>query len=113
MRTAIYLRVSAATSKGQPLIGREIPVEKQLDRFREHAALQGEALAEEDIFLDDGQAGGTLDRPALNHLRVGVSRGLYDRILVTSADRLTRDNVRLGALIEEFDRGGCRVEYLY
>lgn len=112
MRTAIYLRVSAATSTGQTLIGREIPVEKQLDRLREHAALQGEALAEEDIFLDDGQAGGTLDRPALSHLRDGVSRRLYTRVLVTSADRLTRDNIWLGALIEEFERDGCRIEYI-
>lgn len=112
MRTAIYLRVSVATSKGQTLIGREILIEKQLDRLREYAALQGEAPAEEDIFLDDGQAGGTLDRTALNHLRDGVSRRLYNRVLVTSADRLARDHTALGTLIEEFERGGCHVEYI-
>lgn len=112
MRTVIYIRVSATTSTGQTLIGREAPIEKQLDRLRKHAALQGEAPAEEDIFSDGGCTGGTLERPALSRLRDCISRGLYNRVLVTSSERLARDYTMLGSLMKEFERGGCHVEYI-
>ena len=112
MRTAIYVRVAVHEPKEQSRIEERPLIKKQLDRLREHMIVRGEVPAEKDIFPDEGYSGGTLDRPALNYLRALVSIGTYERVLVTSPDRLAREHTQLRALIEDFERGGCRVDFL-
>jgi site-specific DNA recombinase len=48
----------------------------------------------------------------IERLRDHVRLGDYDHILVTSPDRLARNYVHQMVLLEEFERAGCRVEFL-
>ena len=87
MRTAIYVRVSTVTHSQQHTI------EEQVERLRASLLARGEAQADEHLFRDEGRSGATLNRPALDRSRDGVRLGDYDRILVTSPDRLARNYV--------------------
>jgi site-specific DNA recombinase len=106
MTTAIYVRVST---------DRQIQaqtIEQQMERLRKHLELQGEALPADNIFRDDGFSGANLNRPGLDRLRDRVKGGVLDRVLLTSPDRLARNYVHQMVLVEEWERCGCRVEFL-
>jgi site-specific DNA recombinase len=106
MKTAIYVRVSTnRQSQAQT-------IEQQLERLQRHLELQGEWLAAEDIFRDDGYSGANLNRPDLDRLRDRVKGGTLDRVLLTSPDRLARNYVHQMVLLEEWERCGCKVEFL-
>jgi DNA invertase Pin-like site-specific DNA recombinase len=106
MRTAMYARVSTVTHSQQHTL------EEQINRLRARLLSRGKAVAEEHIFRDEGRSGATLNRPALDRLRDQVRLGDYDRILVTSPDRLARNYVHQMLLLEELERAGCTVEFL-
>src|SRR5262250_425676 len=106
MKTAIYLRVSTNRQTQAQTI------EQQLERLRKHLELQGEALSADHIFRDDGYSGANLNRPGLDRLRDRVKGGVLDRVLLTSPDRLARNYVHQMVLVEEWERCGCRVEFL-
>ncbi|MCA1600646.1 MAG: recombinase family protein [Acidobacteria bacterium] len=106
MRTAIYVRISTVTYSQQHSI------EEQIERLRTLLLSRGVRAAEEHVFRDEGRSGATLNRPALDRLRDHVRLGDYDRILVTSPDRLARNYVHQMVLLEEFERVGCHVEFL-
>ena len=106
MKTAIYLRVSTNRQTQAQTI------EQQLERLRKHLELQGEALLADNIFRDDGYRGANLNRPGLDRLRDRVKGGVLDRVLLTSPDRLARNYVHQMVLVEEWERCGCRVEFL-
>src|SRR5215207_1350660 len=106
MRSAIYVRVSTVTHSQQHTI------EEQINRLRASLLARVEAPDDEHVFRDEGRSGATLNRPALDRLRDGVRLGDYDRILVTSPDRLARNYVHQMVLLEEFERAGCAVEFL-
>jgi site-specific DNA recombinase len=64
------------------------------------------------MFRDAGESGATLTRPSLDHLRDAVKAAAFDRVLVTTPDRLARNYVHQMVLLEELERVGCRVEFL-
>ena len=106
MKTAIYVRVSTnRQSQAQT-------IEQQLERLERHLELQGERLLTENIFRDDGYSGASLNRPGLDRLRDRVKNGMLDRVLLTSPDRLARNYVHQMVLMEEWERAGCRAEFL-
>ena len=106
MRVAIYVRVSTPR-QAQANTGA-----LQLERLRAH--LQGENYQplDQDVFDDEGYSGFWLKRPALDRLRDAVAQGLYDRLLMTSPDRLARNYVHQVLLLEELQSQGCQVESL-
>lgn len=106
MRVAAYVRVS--TSRQVKLE----TIEQQLEMVRRHAQEQGWELSEEDIFRDDGYSGTTLSRPALDALRDKARLRELEVVVVPSPDRLARNYVHQMVLIEEFEKGGCRVEFV-
>lgn len=106
MRTAVYLRVSTNRQTQAQTI------EQQLERLKAHLHLQGEQLLAENVFRDDGYSGASLTRPGLDRLRDRVKSVTLDRVLLTSPDRLARNYVHQMVLIEEWERSGCRVEFL-
>jgi len=106
MRTAIYVRISTVTHSQQHSI------EEQIERLHTHLLARGAQATDEHVFRDEGRSGATLNRPALDRLRDHVRLGDYDHILVTSPDRLARNYVHQMVLLEEFERVGCRVEFL-
>jgi site-specific DNA recombinase len=106
MPIGVYVRVSTPNQVQNQTI------EQQLDRIRQHLAEQGDELAAEHIFRDDGYSGARLSRPGLDRLRDAVREGEFDRLLITAPDRLARNYVHQMLLIEEFERCGCQVEFL-
>jgi site-specific DNA recombinase len=106
MKIAIYVRVSTNRQTQAQTI------EQQVERLLKHLDLQGESLSADSIFRDDGYSGANLNRPGLDRLRDCVKGGVLDRVLLTSPDRLARNYVHQMVLIEEWERCGCKVEFL-
>ena len=106
MRAAAYVRVS--TSRQVKLQ----TIEQQLEIVQRHAREQGWELPEDNIFRDDGYSGTTLKRPALDALRDKARLRELEVVVVLSPDRLARNYVHQMVLIEEFEKGGCRVEFV-
>jgi len=103
---AAYARVSTERQAERQTI------EQQLVGLRAHAEERAWALAEEDVYRDDGWSGARLDRPALDRLRDAVARAAVDVVLITSPDRLARRYAYQVWLLEEFARAGCEVVFL-
>ena len=106
MRVAAYVRVS--TSRQVKLQ----TIEQQLEMACKYARQKGWELPEEDIFRDDGYSGTTLKRPALDVLRDKARLREFEVVVVPSPDRLARNYVHQMVLIEEFEKGGCHVEFV-
>ncbi len=106
MRIALYARVS---SHHQAQTG---TIQQQLDRLQLHCEQQGWPWSSVQIFRDDGYSGSALKRPGLEHLRDLVARASFDRVLVTTPDRLARKYVHQVLLMEELQGGGCQVEFV-
>src|SRR5262245_45748308 len=91
-------------------------VEQQVERLRAHvaahAAQEGWELGDDQVFRDDGDSGATLRRPGLDRLRDAVAARALELVLLTAPDRLARNYVHQMLLLEELERGGCRVEFL-
>jgi site-specific DNA recombinase len=103
---AVYVRVST------PRQMQTQTIEQQLDRLQEYHETQGWRWQEEHIFRDDGYSGAKLRRPGLDRLREQRGRAMFDRVIMTAPDRLARNYVPHMLLIEEFERGGCQVEFV-
>jgi site-specific DNA recombinase len=78
----------------------------------EYSQKQGWEWNEEHIFRDDGYSGASLRRPGLDRLRDQVRNAIFDRVLITEPSRLARKYVHQMLLMEEFERGGCQIEFL-
>src|SRR5215813_5914603 len=102
MHLALYARVSS-TRQTQT-------IDQQLTRLQAHVQQHGWPLQERHIYRDDGYSGARLTRPGLDALRDRVALAAIDLLLVTAPDRLARNYVHQVLLLEEFQRGGCRVE---
>jgi len=106
MRVAAYVRVS--TSRQVKLQ----TIEQQLEMVCTYAREKGWELPEENLFRDDGYSGTTLKRPALDALRDKARLREFEVVVMPSPDRLARNYVHQMVLIEEFEKGGCRVEFV-
>jgi site-specific DNA recombinase len=106
MNMAMYVRVSTQRQAQTQTI------EQQLHLLREYSQKQGWEWNEEHIFRDDGYSGASLRRPGLDRLRDQVRNATFDRVLITEPSRLARKYVHQMLLMEEFERGGCQIEFL-
>jgi site-specific DNA recombinase len=115
MRTAIYARVST-TRQAQTQ-----KTDQQLERLKAYAKQRGWTLEEDQLYLDEGYSGATLNRPGLDALRDAAAMAEFEVILITAPDRLARKYVHQVLLIEEFhqvllieelQQRGCRVEFV-
>lgn len=104
--TAIYVRVSTDRQTQAQTI------QQQVERLQAYLATEGQALTEDHIFRDDGYSGSSLNRPGLDQLRDRIKRACFERVLITSPDRLARRFVHQMLLMEEFEREGCEVQFL-
>ena len=105
-RVAIYARVST------PNQTKTQTIEQQLQRLQTHIKQQEWELKSKHIFRDDGRSGADLKRAGLDQLRDAVKYGEIDRIIATAPDRLARNYVHQMILLEEFEKSGCRIEFL-
>ena len=106
MRVAIYARVSTQHQAQAQTI------EQQLERLTAYVEQQGWVLEPENIFRDDGVSGASLNRPGLDRLRDRVVAREIECIILTAPDRLARNYVHQMLLLEEWEKYGCRVEFL-
>ena len=106
IRAAIYARVSSDQQAQEHTIGSQ--VEALTRRVREDGLDVEDPLR----FIDEGQSGAVLVRPALERLRDQAAAGLIDRLYVHSPDRLARKYAYQILLVEEFQRCGIEVVFL-
>ena len=97
MKIAVYVRVSTQRQSQMQTI------DQQLERLQAHFQTQGWEWQEELVFRDDGYSGASLKRPGLGH---------FDRVLITTPDRLARKYIYQMLLIEELEKSGCQVEFV-
>jgi DNA invertase Pin-like site-specific DNA recombinase len=105
LRCAIYTRKSSEEGLEQDF--------NSLDAQREACAAyvasqkgEGWKLLPEP-YDDGGISGGTLKRPALQHLLAEMEAGKIDLIVVYKVDRLTRSLADFAKLVERFDAAGA------
>ncbi len=87
-------------------------IDQQRTRLQAHVQQHGWTLQERHLSRADGYSGASLTRPGLDAVRDRVALAEIDLLLVTAPDRLARTYVHQVLLIEELQRGGCRVEFL-
>src|SRR3954466_13785151 len=105
-RAAIYARVSSDQQAERQTIA------SQVSDLLARAATEGRDIGEEFRFLDDGQSGASLVRPALERLRDLVAMAAIDVTYVHAPDRLARSYAHQAVLVEEFARAGADVVIL-
>ncbi len=105
-RVALYARVSSERQ------AEEATIQSQVAALRQRVRADGQTLAEELCFLDEGYSGSTLVRPALERLRDLTYCGGVDRLYVHAPDRLARRYVYQALLLEEFRRHEVEVVFL-
>jgi len=106
MRVALYARVAAQCQASKGLLA------SQLEELRSHAKERRYVIAEDYLCCDDGWSGLSWSRPQLDRLRSGARAGVFDAVLVRSADRLSRNRDQLFLILEEFGRWGTAVLFL-
>lgn len=103
-RVALYARVSSEIQE------KEATIESQVAQLRETAEIQGDTVVQE--YRDDGFSGDLLARPGLDRLRDDAGKGLFDRVIVLSPDRLARRWVYGEVIADELRRQNVTIQYL-
>lgn len=106
IRAAIYARVSSDQQVERHTI------DSQVEALLARAAADGQAVAPELRFLDDGHSGASLIRPALERLRDLAVMAAVDIVYVHAPDRLARSYAHQAVLVEEFARAGTEITFL-
>ena len=106
IRAAIYARVSSDQQAERHTI------DSQVAALLARAAADGHEIRPELRFLDDGQSGASLIRPALERLRDLAVMGAINVVYVHAPDRLARSYAHQAVLVEEFARAGTEVAFL-
>jgi site-specific DNA recombinase len=106
VRAAIYARVSSDQQAERHTI------DSQVEALLARAAADGHEIRAELRFLDDGQSGASLIRPALERLRDLAAMAAIDVVYMHAPDRLARSYAHQAVLIEEFTRAGAEVVFL-
>ncbi len=78
-------------------------IEQQMQFLSEHSQAHGWPWCEHHLFRDDGYSGTSLRHPGLDRSRDQLRSAAFDRVVVTSADRLSRNYVHQMPLAEEFE----------
>ncbi|RYH05431.1 recombinase family protein, partial [Tropicimonas sp. IMCC6043] len=105
IRCAIYTRKSSEEGLDQGFNS----LDAQFEACAAYIASQkheGWVLAR-DRFDDGGVSGGTLERPALQHLLGEIDTGRIGMVVVYKIDRLTRSLADFAKLVERLDASGC------
>ena len=105
-KTALYARVSSEQQ------AREGTIESQIEVLRVYIAAQGWEIEGGSEYIDNGKSGMRLERPGLEELRDRIAGKQYQRVVVLSRDRLSRDFIHQEYLREEWAKAGCELVYV-
>jgi site-specific DNA recombinase len=106
MQVALYARVSTPNQQ------QEGTIISQVASLKHYIQQQDWSLLPAHEFLDEGISGTRLDRPALDRLRDGASRGEFDAVVILSPDRLARQYAHQWLLVEEFEKHQIQMVFL-
>lgn len=82
-------------------------IKNQLASIGHYAKANGYLITKE--YLDSGSSGVTFKRSQLNKLRKDAKKKLWDTILISNLDRLSRSIDHLNILVKEFNNQGIKV----
>jgi site-specific DNA recombinase len=105
-----HVAISARVSSEQQAEAHTVA--SQVAALRERVAADGLTVSEAMPFLDEGDSGAPLVRPALERLRDGLAAGSVDRLYGHSPDRLARKYAYQVVLVDECRRAGVEVVFL-
>jgi site-specific DNA recombinase len=106
IQIAMYARVSSDQQAEAQTVA------SQVAALRERVAAEGLALPDAMQFIDEGDSGATLVRPALERLRDVIAARAVDRLSIHSPDRLARQYAYQVLWVDEFRRAGVEVIFL-
>ncbi len=88
--------------------------EKTIDSQRDElvAYCQQNNLLLVDTYADDGYSGELLARPELDRLRDDAKARKFDAVLIHAVDRLSRNHIHAGVVIEEIQKQDVEVMFL-
>jgi len=104
-RAILYVRVST-----QAQVERGYSLAQQLEVLRDHTTRMGYDVLEE--VSDPGRSGMSLSRPGLDRVRDLVATGSVSVVLAQDRDRLVKKSEHYYLLQYEFEKYGCRLEFL-
>jgi site-specific DNA recombinase len=87
-------------------------VASQVAAWRERVAAEGLAWPDARPFIEEGDRGATLSRPALERLRAVMAARAVDRVSLHAPDRFARTYADQVLLVDEFRRAGVEVIFL-
>src|SRR4051794_31652095 len=100
-RCAIYTRKSTEEGLDQTFNSLHAQREACAAYIKSQASLGWKLIAKS--YDDGGLSGGTMDRPALQHLLEDIKTGRVDVVVVYKIDRLTRSLMDFSRIVEIFD----------
>lgn len=103
--TAIYIRWSTEEQ------GEGTTLQTQMEACSQLCQRRGWSVPSDRVYIDEGESGGFLNRPALARLRAAVAKGQVKRVVVYRLDRFSRSTPDFNKLVrEEWEDGKkCRV----
>src|SRR3712207_4345455 len=101
-QAAIYSRVSTTRQEDEGT-----SLDTQAERCRDYANAHGYAVSTEYREVFTGAV--WRDRPKLTELRAAVRNKEFDVIICYDIDRLSRNQIHLALLMDEFEEAGVRV----
>lgn len=103
IKVAIYIRVS---TKKQVEEGYSL--EAQKEKLIKLCETNGYIVYK--IYSDEGKSGKNTKRPAYQEMMQDMRDGLFNKIIVTKLDRISRSLIDLELLIQELQKNGCSFE---
>ena len=100
---AIYIRVS---TKKQVEEGYSL--DAQLEILQKFCESNGYILYK--VYADEGKSGKDTNRPAFQEMMKDMKAGLFNKILVTKLDRISRSLIDLENLIKDLQKNNCDFE---
>jgi DNA invertase Pin-like site-specific DNA recombinase len=108
-RAAVYTRVSTKRQADEP---NKTSLETQEAGCRTCAGADGYPIDPAHIYVDKHSGEELHERPQLTRLREAAKRREFAALYVHSTDRLSRDPIHLGIVLEEMERAGIAVFFV-
>jgi len=107
LSAGLYVRVSTGRQE------REETIAAQIDQIRAGITEDGNILADENAFADDGWTGEILQRPGLDAMRAAAMEGRFQILYVYDRGRISRIYAHQEVVLEELENRGVTFKSLH